>query len=440
MINRSHKRKLYLCSAAAAALLTAAALYFSLPSKEVVLELGVLAESNWDVANADTYVLIDTAIRRFEKEHPRVRVHYYSGIRKEDYSEWLSEKALLGKTPDVFMVLSDDFNQFASLGILKQLDGIIDADGSFDAAAYYSTALDAGRYKGQLYALPYEVVPTLMFVNKTLLQKEGFDMPGNDWTWNDLYSICESITKDTDGDGSLDQFGAYNYTWKDAAYANGARLFDENGEHCYFTDERVAEAVRFTKRLHELNQGQKVSQDDFDGSNVAFMPLSFSEYRIYKTYPYKMKKYAQFQWDCITMPAGPKGSNVSEVDTLLMGVSGKTRHPELAWEFLKLLTSDEEIQMQIFQYSQAASVLKQVTASARAGEILKKDMEADDKVINVTLLGQVIGEGQITPKFPRYEGAMTLAEGQISQIYENERNVESTLKILQQSIDNYLKR
>ena len=46
------------------------------------------------------------------------------------------------------------------------------------------------------------------------------------------------------------------------------------------------------------------------------------------------------------------------MNTLLMGISSKTEHEKLAWEFLKLLTNDEDIQMDIFRYSQGASVLK----------------------------------------------------------------------------------
>ena len=68
---------------------------------------------------------------------------------------------------------------------------------------------------------------------------------------------------------------------------------------------------------------------------------TFAEYRTYKTYPYKIKRYANFQWDCITMPAGTKGDNLSQVETLLMGISSSTGEEELAWEFLKLLTYDE---------------------------------------------------------------------------------------------------
>ena len=55
-----------------------------------------------------------------------------------------------------------------------------------------------------------------------------------------------------------------------------------------------------------------MTQEDFNKGNVAFMPLTFAEYRTYKTYPYRIKKYTKFQWDCITFPAGKEGKTVPE--------------------------------------------------------------------------------------------------------------------------------
>ncbi len=424
-----------------AALLCAAALLIVQNSrkKEIVLEFGMFTGSNWDVATANSFVLIDKAIARFEAEHPGVRIHYYSGVLKEDYSEWFSRKLLVGREPDVFMVLGTDFNQFSSLGVMKNLDELIERDAAFETDRYFSSAFCTGQYGGIQYALPYETVPTLMFVNKTLLTKEGIAMPDQDWTWEDLFAICEKVTKDTNGDGVPDQFGIFNYDWKDAVCSNGGEIFDSDGTQGYFTDERLVESVKYIRQLNELNQGQKVVQEDFNNGNVAFMPLTFAEYRTYKTYPYKIKRYANFQWDCITMPAGTKGDNLSQVETLLMGISSSTGEEELAWEFLKLLTYDEELQTEIFRYSQGASVLKAVTQSSEMESIVQEDMEEGDTVISGRLLGRVIEEGHIEPQFKRYEQAIALADSEISNILENDKTVDSSLKILQRTINNYLR-
>lgn len=405
---------------------------------DAVLELGVFVGSNWDVANADSNVIIDKAIEKFQDENPGIKVHYYSGIPKEEYSEWLARKALQGEMPDVFMVLSNDLDRMVSLGLLADLDNLMEKDASFRKEDYFSTALASGEKRDSQYALPYEIVPTLMFVNKTLLRKEGFGVPESDWTWDQLTRICERITKDTDGDGRVDQFGTYNYSWMEAVYSNGGKLFDENGNKCFINSEQVSEAVKFVNTLNDFDQGEKVTQEDFDSGNVAFMPLSFAEYRTYKTYPYRIKKYTNFQWDCITLPAGPQGSNISEVDSLLVGISEKSRKKELAWEFLKTLTYDEEIQLEIFRHSQGASALKSVTGSEEAEQILKQDMEASDKVIDNELLSAVIEKGMVPPRFAKYEDALALAEGEVLRIYEGEKNVENSLKLAQRTIEHFL--
>ena len=433
-------KKKYGWAAAAAILVLGAAVLAAgfCRKKETVLEFGMFTGSNWDVANANSFVIIDKAIARFEQEHPGVRIHYYSGVMKEDYSEWLSRKLLAGKEPDVFMVLGTDFNQFSALGVMKDLDSRIQEDPDFEPDRYFSSAFRTGQYGGAQYALPYEVVPTLMFVNKTLLTKEGIEMPDQDWTWEELYDICRKVTKDTDGDGILDQFGIYNFDWMDAACSNGGEVFQADGSSCYMADDRIVESVKYIRQLNALNQGQKVVQEDFNGGSVAFMPLTFAEYRTYKTYPYKIRRYANFQWDCITMPAGSQGENLSQVDTLLMGISANTRKEELAWEFLKLLTYDESVQTEIFQYSQGASVLKAVTQSREMENIVQEDMEEGDTVISGNLLGRVIEEGYIKPQFRRYEQALALADSEINLILENDKSVDSSLKILQRTINSYL--
>ncbi len=408
-------------------------------SNNITLELGVFVGSNWDVANANSYVIIDNAIEKFTSKYPNVNIQYYSGIPKDEYSEWMARKILKGEMPDVFMVLTEDFDKFSSLGIMKDLDELMIRDKDFSSDKFFSTPFNSGKYLGTQYALPFETVPTLMFVNKTLLKNEGISVPGLDWTWNDLYNICSRITKDKNGDGTPDQFATYGYDWRNAINTNNATLFNEEGTKAYFTDEPVVDSVRFAKKISDLTGGQKVSQSDFDRGNVAFMPLQFSDYRTYKTYPYKIKKYTNFQWDCITMPAGKNGDNISEVSTLLMGISSYTKQEKLAWEFLKQLTYDESVQMDIFRYSQGASVLKSVTDSKEAETIIQEYMEEGDIVIDSKMLSTVIEKGVNRPKFAKYQEAMALADNEISKIIEGNKNADTTLKLLQRNLNKFLK-
>ena len=408
--------------------------------REVVLEFAMFNGSNWDVAIQDSYPPIDEAIRKFEQQHPGVRVHYDSGIPKSDYSEWLSRKMLEGETPDVMMILDSDFSRFTELGMLEDLEELAAKDPTFDESVYYETALAAGRMQGGQYALPMETVPYLMFVNKTLLNQENIPIPQEGYTFADLYDICRKVTKDLDGDGIPDQFGIYKYTWVEAAYANGAELFSEDGESCDFTSRELLGAIRFVKSLEELNQNQKVTQEDFDNGRVAFMPLSFAEYRTYQTYPYKIKKYDSFQWDCIAMPKGPLGDNVSIVDSLNVGISARSSHKELAWEFLKLLTSDPEIQTAVYQYDPAASVLPAVTESPEASAVMSESFQGTAPMMDGVFISQVIRSGKVKPKFAAYQEAVQLADGEILRIYDEDTDLENAMRLIQRRVQSFIQR
>ena len=429
---------------AAAALLFLAGMYFwSRPQAQTQeLEFGMFTGSNWGVENADAFVIIDRAIERFEESHPGIEVRYTSGIEKKDYSEWCAKRLLEGEMPDVFMVLDTDFNQYCSLGILQELNTFIESDPEFQSEEIFQTAMDIGKGMEEIqYALPYEVVPTMLFVNKTLLRQEGIEMPQQDWTWDDFLEICRKVTKDTDGDGRIDQFGTYNYSWQDAMYTSGGSAFDNEKQNVDFSNQYVIESVKFMKELLALNQGENVTQEDFDAGKVAFMPLTFAEYRTYKTYPYKIKKYSNFQWDCTTFPGRTHGENISKVDALLIGINHDSTEKELAWEFLKELVCGYESQLDIFRYSQGVSVLESVARSEKAASIIQEDMDKEEQVISGELLCDVIEHGTITPKYYQYETyeqMISLANTEITEIFEKNKNIESSMKIFQREIRKYL--
>lgn len=131
----------------------------------------MFAGNQWGVPDDNCYQMIDQVIKEFEKEYPNITIKYESGVMKDDYSEWLSQKGTQGKLPDVFMVLPEDFSTFSSVGMLKKLDSYVQVDKAFKKVTIIKGVTMQELIKGTQYVLPYESVPTLMLVNKTLLKK-----------------------------------------------------------------------------------------------------------------------------------------------------------------------------------------------------------------------------------------------------------------------------
>ena len=154
-------------------LFCAACLCYALRPTPHVLRVGIFVGSPWGVPGGDIYGLFDESIAAFEEAHPGVEVTYVSGISRDDYGEWLAERFLAGDEPDVFLLLPEDFELYAAQGALLPLTPLEKDDAAFDASAFYPAAFAYGQYDGESMALPLACMTRLMFVNKTLLAREG---------------------------------------------------------------------------------------------------------------------------------------------------------------------------------------------------------------------------------------------------------------------------
>ena len=400
-------------------------------NKEKVLTIGVYSGSYWNTPNGNSYQILDEAIAIFEQSHPGVKVKYTSGIPADSYSEWLAEQILKGTEPDVYFVLPEDFELLVSSGALAQLDERIAEDPDFDTTLYYESCLRSGQFEGSQYALPHESVPTIMFVNKTLLEAKGIAMPDNGWTWEDFYKICAQVT-----DVDARQYGVYGYSWLDAVHSNGASLFSEDGRNCYLADENVLEALQFAKQLEELSGGYNVSARDFDVGNVAFQPLLYSEYRAYQPYPWRVKKYSAFQWDCVSMPAGPSGSNISELHTMMLGISSRTHHEDLAWEFCKLLSINEEVQRKLYTSSHGISPLRSVAEDPELLQQIHHDIP-EGSGFSPDMIHRIMDNAVVVPRFDAYDQAMNMVESAIQEAANNQLG-QSKMLIAQSEINIFL--
>ena len=346
----------------------ALAFVFWASAQEKVLRIGVYAGSSWDVPNSRENKVLDSLIKKFEKTHPHVKVVYESGIPKDDYADWLAEQVLKGEQPDLFMVPENDFSMLASTGALKSLDTLLTDD---ERTAFYPVAYEAGQYQRVSYALPVESNPIMMCVNKDLLEKEGISIPESGWTLEDFYEICKKVTKDTNSDGVVDQYGITDYTWQQALVAYGGHLTNKYGINVDSSE--MHQALSFMSKLDMLSRHYKVTSNDFDEGRVAFYPMSLAQYRTYKPYPYHVSKYSSFSWTCIPMPTANNQVMGTQVKTSLFAMSSNTSQEKLAWEFMLLLSQDKESQQALFEKSQGTSVLPSVVKSQQSREILQAD-------------------------------------------------------------------
>ena len=411
----------------------------SFSSAKTVLRIAVFSGSNWDVPEADSYELLDEAIASFEKGHPEVEIEYISGIPKDSYEEWLAQLVLDDCQPDILFVPSELFVTLAEHQFLQPLNTFTEKETAFSENLYYSASLQAGMLGEQLYALPYLSVPELMFVNKTILNEAGYDVPDEDWTWEDFYEIVKGVTRDTDKDGEYDSFGVCGYQWRQAAYTNNAQFYDEEADSVNLSSKQMIDTVSYLRRIYDICDQSDVTSAMFDEGQVAFEPMDYSDYRTYMPYPWRVKKFSGFDWECLPFPSGEEGSNVSAIDTLMVAMSSKCSHKELAWEFMFYLSSDEEYQKQAALKLPAVSVLPSVMKDKDVIEELQRDIPGTSS-FDMNVLDTVMRQGRCVRTTQDYEQIMQSADATISELCHNQQDIENELIRLEQSINSFLKR
>jgi multiple sugar transport system substrate-binding protein len=401
------------------------------------VRLGLLAGSAWSVPNPTTNRLYDGLISDFRAKHPKYSLSYRSGIRTQDYSERLAQDILRGEEPDLFFILPEDFTTLASIGALADLEPYLER-GEIDPGIFYGNALAAGRLDNKQYALPFEVVPSLMFANTTLLRKLGLDEPDPSWRWEDFLALAERATADQDGNGSLDTFGSGGWTWLDAAYSNGELLFDPVGPSAALDRDGVIDAVDFFLRLAALTEGTLVP--DFESGRVLFAPFQYSSYRAYRYYPYSIQRFGNFEWRALPMPRGPAGRNAVELKVLLIGMSRRSPRKDAAWEVLKHLTADEEAAYRILANSQGLPARRGALFTDRAREILERHISGTEEPLDSAMLDRVVEESIVVPRFRKHAAALDLASRAITA--ERPQSVSSLrnfLNRINRAVNDFLK-
>lgn len=401
--------------------------------QKTTLRLGIYTGGRWDMPISDSDAFFDLLIDAFEARFEGVQVVYESGVLKKDYSGWLADRIMKDEVPDVFLVLQQDLGYLSRIGVLEDLDAWIGRDADYRAENYFSSALNEGLVNGRRFALAYEVAPMLMLVNKTLLENAGVDYPGDGWSLEDFYEICRQVTRDTDSDGKIDRFGVYDFTWREVMYNKNIRLFNESGTEAYFDQGAMQEVISFMKKLEALNSYQSPTSNDFDGGGVAFRPFLFSAYKAYKPYPYCLKKYSNFEWDCLPMPGSGSRDGVSVLQSALIGMSAFSKEKELAWELIRQIL-DEDIQKSLINYSYGIPVLKSILEDPMV-EILQSD-----EMLNIETIMDVVERAVSESSFSGYSDVMSYADREITDIIDSDEDISYGLLKLNNEINDMLAR
>ncbi|MEW5693135.1 MAG: sugar ABC transporter substrate-binding protein [Candidatus Hydrogenedentota bacterium] len=280
-------------------------------------------------------------IEQFKTENSDIDVKI---IHKNDYQQAL-KTMFAGRTPpDVMYMSLENFPDYASRDQLLDLTPYIEKD-QFSLDDFYSQLLPHFKWNDKYYGIPKDFTTLVLYYNKDLFNASKVDYPTDKWTWDDFLNACKALTKDFEGDGTIDQYGFVVETWLGEympwIYQNGGKIISEDNKKWLLGDpeyiDKNAEAIQFLADLiykHKVAPATQVTRDK--SPSAIFMTGKAAMCTYGRWMCMQFKDIKDFDWDVAVLPS--KNKRFATLFTVAYSIAKTSKHPDEAWRLVKYLT------------------------------------------------------------------------------------------------------
>jgi len=169
-----------------------------------------LRVANWgSPAVESSFMTLERELRReFEQLHPGVRVQFEQIPGFGQYAPKLLMMHVSGSVPDVISLDASSGAVFMDNGVLRDLSPYLERDASFRLDDYFENLVRIFRRGNELYSIPFDFTPMMMYYNRKLFDAAGVTYPRPGWTWEDFRRTARALTvRDSDPAKPPRQYG-----------------------------------------------------------------------------------------------------------------------------------------------------------------------------------------------------------------------------------------
>jgi len=294
---------------------------------------GTVTMSHWMSGGTMEKISVNTVLEQFKKEYPNVevKVNFISG----DYSTKMYANLAAKKETDVFMVPDADFGKWASAGVMENLAEYVANSDVVDPDAMWESAF--GRYRwdgttvgqGDIYAIPKDISPRVLFYNKDILKAKGVEEP--DKTTPMTYEeFAEFLKKVSDPDKGV--YGLAQINWEGMVRSYGTSLLTEDRTNSNLTDPKVTAVFQEVADMIHVDKVMPTSA--VLGSANAMILFQSQRAVCYDgaIYDVANAQAFSFDWDVCPLPAGTEDPyNSAWSGSVGYAVSKNSQNKELAY-------------------------------------------------------------------------------------------------------------
>lgn len=296
--------------------------------------------------DAAEYAAYETLVAAFEAAHPEIDVTLTHIPSAGDYSAKLVTDFAAGTPPDVSLLNYRRVPAFAAAGQMEPLGPYLDKSELIAREDFYPITIDAFTWQGDILCIPQNVSSLVVYYNRDLFAAAGVAEPADDWTWDDFVTTAVTLTRDSDGDGTIDQYGAgiepSLYRLAPFVWQNGGRLVDDpaNPTQLGLTRLPSLQALEWFVALQTVHHvvPDRTAEAAID-SEMRFIQGTTAMFFDSRRGTPTFREAADFDWDIAPLPRGQEAAGILHSDAYCLSAAAKDK--DAAWSFIEFANSPE---------------------------------------------------------------------------------------------------
>ncbi|HXF63960.1 MAG TPA: sugar ABC transporter substrate-binding protein [Caldilineaceae bacterium] len=294
----------------------------------------------------------------YEADNPGISIeieHYPFG----DYNQKIPLELAAGTGPDVISTVDLIAPQLISANRALDLTPYIDLYqsevGKDISEIYFPAALDIFSRDDKLFAIPYYVDPSIMWINKGLFDEAGLAYPSAEWTWDEFLNLARQLTLDENGNNAtssdfnpdaISQWGISTHVayWDSWLKANGTSPWNEDETASNLLDPRSVEALTLIGQLSWERLALSSGMERMVGAEANYFAFGTGRVAMSFNASWIMSYLGEVEQPMVqVIPLGPNGNqHGSRLHSGGYTINAATEHPDEAFAFATFFSGSEE--------------------------------------------------------------------------------------------------
>lgn len=290
--------------------------------------------------------VVRRVLRTFEERNPGVTVRYVQVAGTGyDYVNRVRLMVVGGIAPDVFYVPDGAFGAMVSQGVLRPVGDMVAASEALDLEEMWQTGVDRYRFdgrnvhRGDLYCLPKDIGPTVMFYNAELFRARGLPLPSAEepLTWAEALETWKALTY---REGGIQHYGVTAFPYEAAVWSSGGEILRDG--RWVLDEPKGAAALQWVADLSLVHRVAPNPARGGSSGSAELFEAGLAAMHFDGRWMVPRFREMDFEWDVAPVPVPERGApSVSWSGSVGLCIAQDSPHAEAAFRLIEFLAGPE---------------------------------------------------------------------------------------------------